>query len=141
MTPYQVAAIAAVLALSGVGLYLHDRRNTARARRRLALRPQLGPEEFTRAHFGGGERRTKLAGEIHELIQAHLPYSVKGLAPGDSFVEDLRMDALDSMATVELVMDVEKKYGITIPNEDAARILTVQELVEYLERRLEAGQP
>jgi acyl carrier protein len=46
-----------------------------------------------------------------------------------SFVEDLGADSLD---TVELVMAFEEEFGVDIPDEDAEKMSTVGEAVEYL---------
>lgn len=48
------------------------------------------------------------------------------------FVEDLGADSLDA---VELVMAVEEEFGIEIPDEDAEKITTFGEAVEYVSRR------
>ena len=69
-------------------------------------------------------------------VVEHVPYKLDGLGPDDAFVRDLRMDELDSMSTVELVLDLEKRFGIEIPDEDAQKILTFRELVDYLEPRV-----
>ncbi len=47
-----------------------------------------------------------------------------------SFVNDLGADSLD---VVEFVMEVEKEFGIQIPDEDAAKLDTVGKAVEYIE--------
>lgn len=52
-------------------------------------------------------------------------------------VEDLGLDSLDS---VELVMAVEEEFGIEIPDEEAEKLLTVPELLQYLEERLRNGK-
>ncbi|HYK91970.1 MAG TPA: acyl carrier protein [Acidobacteriota bacterium] len=52
---------------------------------------------------------------------------VKGSA---SFVDDLGADSLD---TIELVMAFEEAFGIEIPDEDAEKIKTVQNAIEYIE--------
>ena len=48
-----------------------------------------------------------------------------------SFTADLNADSLD---TVELIMEFEKEFGISIPDEDAAQINTVQDVVAYIEK-------
>lgn len=45
------------------------------------------------------------------------------------FVEDLGFDSLD---TVQLVMDLEEEFDISIPDEDAEEILTVGKCIEYI---------
>ncbi len=47
-----------------------------------------------------------------------------------SFVDDLGADSLD---TIELVMAFEEAFGIEIPDEDAEKIKTVQNAIEYIE--------
>jgi acyl carrier protein len=52
------------------------------------------------------------------------------VVPTASFTEDLNADSLD---IVELVMALEEEFNIEIPDEDAEKILTVQEVVDYIE--------
>ena len=49
------------------------------------------------------------------------------------FVEDLGADSLD---TVELVMALEEKFGIEIPDDDAEKAKTVGDVVEYINKKL-----
>jgi len=53
------------------------------------------------------------------------------VTPTASFVDDLGADSLD---TVELVMAFEEKFGIEIPDEDAEKIATVKDAVDYIEK-------
>lgn len=120
----------------GGGVLLHEWSNRRRARRLLATRPALDPAGFGRAYFGESGRRALLAGEVRKLLAEHVPYSLEGLGPDDTFVGDLRMDELDSMSTVELVVALEQRFGITIPDENAQGILSFRQLVDYLERHV-----
>lgn len=49
-----------------------------------------------------------------------------------NFVEDLKLDSLD---IVELMMKMEDEFGVTIPEEDAEGLKTVQDVVSYLEKK------
>jgi acyl carrier protein len=64
--------------------------------------------------------------EVLERIRAHLAEELEvdpsAIAEGTRFKEDLEADSLD---LVELVVELEDSYGIRIPDEEAARILTV----------------
>ena len=51
------------------------------------------------------------------------------VVPGASFIEDLGADSLD---IVELVMELEKEFEIAIEDDDAERISTVQDAVDYI---------
>lgn len=53
-----------------------------------------------------------------------------------SFTNDLGADSLD---TVELIMEFEKEFDTTIPDEDAEKISTVGEAIDYLQQKV--GQP
>ncbi len=52
---------------------------------------------------------------------------------GSRFVDDLNADSLDQ---VELIMALEDEYDITIPDEDAQQIFTVQDAVSYIDKHL-----
>ena len=71
--------------------------------------------------------------EILELIRTHLAteLEVDAGAIGDStrFKEDLEADSLD---LVELVVELEDSYGVRIPDEEAARILTVGQAADFV---------
>ena len=54
-----------------------------------------------------------------------------------SFVDDLGADSLD---TVELVMAFEEAFDIEIPDEDAEKIRTVQDAVDYIGKHAKAGK-
>jgi acyl carrier protein len=118
--------------LIGGGVLLHEWSNRRRAKRLLATRPALDAAGFGRAYFGESDRRALLAAELRKVLAEHVPYSLEGLGPDDAFVGDLRMDELDSMSTVELVVGLEQRFGITIPDEDAQGILSFRQLVDYL---------
>ncbi len=51
-----------------------------------------------------------------------------------SFVEDLGADSLD---TVELVMALEEEFELEIPDEDAEKITTVQQAIDYISQHLD----
>jgi acyl carrier protein len=125
--------------LIGGGVVLHEWSNRRRARRLLASRPALDPTAFGRAYFGESEHRALLAAQVREVLAEHVPYSLEGLGPDDTFVEDLRMDELDSMSTLDLVLGLEQRFGIKIPDDDAQSIRSFRGLVDYLEKRVPAA--
>jgi len=55
------------------------------------------------------------------------------LSPTVHFTRDLGLDSLD---TVDLVMQLEREFGIRIPDEDYARLTTFQGVLSYLEEEL-----
>ena len=72
--------------------------------------------------------------QLKALIVEQLGVEEKEVVPTASFVDDLGADSLD---LVELIMSIEEKFSdssrkIEIPDEDAEKILTVQDAIDYL---------
>lgn len=67
---------------------------------------------------------------VKEIIIEKLEVQASEVTPEASFIDDLGADSLD---TVELVMELEEKFNIEIPDEDAEKITTVGEAVKYIE--------
>jgi acyl carrier protein len=67
--------------------------------------------------------------KVKEIIARELEVDVKQLAPEAKFIEDLGADSLD---IVELVMALEEEFGIDIPDEDADKLRTVGDAMNYL---------
>jgi|UniRef100_A0A7C2YV10 acyl carrier protein len=72
---------------------------------------------------------------IKEIIADQLGVEVDKLNPGAKFVEDLGADSLD---VVELIMAFEEEFGIEIPDEDAEKIRTVGDVIDYLKEKVKA---
>ena len=66
---------------------------------------------------------------VKKIIVEQLGVKEEDVKPEASFVEDLGADSLD---TVELVMALEEEFDIEIPDEKAAEIKTVQDIVDYI---------
>ncbi|HGE72342.1 MAG: acyl carrier protein [Candidatus Poribacteria bacterium] len=66
---------------------------------------------------------------IKEIIMEQLGVDEDQITPEASFIDDLGADSLD---TVELVMAFEEEFNIEIPDEDAEKIRTVQDVIDYL---------
>jgi acyl carrier protein len=71
--------------------------------------------------------------QVKEIIIEQLGVDEAQVAAEASFIDDLGADSLD---TVELVMAFEEKFDIEIPDEDAEKMRTVGDAVEYLNSKL-----
>lgn len=71
--------------------------------------------------------------KVKEIIVSKLGVDEAQIAPEASFTNDLGADSLD---TVELVMEFEKAFNVTIPDEDAEKIATVGDAINYLKSKL-----
>ena len=69
---------------------------------------------------------------VKQIIVEQLGVDEAEVTPTASFVDDLGADSLD---TVELVMALEEEFEIEIPDEDAEKITTVQQAIEYINER------
>jgi len=67
--------------------------------------------------------------QVKNLIVEQLGVSLDEVVPTASFVDDLGADSLD---LVELVMMLEEEFGGEIPDEDAEKIQTVQDAIDYI---------
>jgi len=77
----------------------------------------------------GGIKRMASEERIKEIIMEQLGVDENQITPEASFVDDLGADSLD---TVELVMAFEEEFDVEIPDEDAEKIRTVQDAINYL---------
>jgi len=66
---------------------------------------------------------------VKEIIAKELEVEAQQLTPEAKFIEDLGADSLD---IVELVMALEEEFGIDIPDEDADKLKTVGDAMNYL---------
>lgn len=71
--------------------------------------------------------------KVKEIVADRLGVDPEEVTPEASFVEDLGADSLD---TVELVMALEEEFGIEIPDEDAEKIQTVGDAIDYIQKHL-----
>ncbi|MDE6559512.1 MAG: acyl carrier protein [Muribaculaceae bacterium] len=71
-----------------------------------------------------------IANRVKDIIVDKLTVDEAEVTPAAEFSKDLGADSLD---TVELIMEFEKEFGITIPDEDAEKIVTVGDAISYIE--------
>ncbi len=73
-----------------------------------------------------------LLDDIKEVVVEQLSVSADEVKEDAKFVDDLGADSLD---VVELVMALEEKFDIEIPDDEAEKIQTVQDVVAYIESK------
>jgi acyl carrier protein len=66
---------------------------------------------------------------VREIVAEQLERDVNDVKGESSFIEDLGADSLD---IVELVMKMEEEFSIEIPDEEAEKIKTVNDVVQYI---------
>jgi acyl carrier protein len=78
----------------------------------------------------------EIFGKVKDLVGKQLSIDEKEITSDASFIEDLGADSLD---TVELIMSLEEEFDIEIPDEEAEKIKTVQNVVDYIQTHLASG--
>ncbi len=74
-----------------------------------------------------------IAERVKKIIVDKLGVDENDVTPEASFIQDLGADSLD---TVELIMEFEREFDVSIPDEQAEKITTVGQAIEYLEKQL-----
>ena len=73
--------------------------------------------------------RDEILEKIKEITADRLDVDEGDVTPEASFREDLEADSLD---LVELIMELEEQFGMEIPDDEAEKITTVEQAVEYV---------
>jgi acyl carrier protein len=68
--------------------------------------------------------------KVKDIIVEQLIVNAEQVTPEAKFIEDLGADSLD---IVELVMAFEEEFGVEVPDSDAEKLLTVGDVVKYIE--------
>jgi len=76
-----------------------------------------------------------IASRVKSIIVDKLGVEESEVTPQASFTNDLGADSLD---TVELIMEFEKEFNISIPDDQAEKISTVGEAIKYIEDNAKA---
>lgn len=71
--------------------------------------------------------------EVKNLIAGQLGSPPENIKLGDTFAKDLKIDSLD---IVEIVMSVEEKFNIHIPDEMVEKMQTVQDLFNFIKSKV-----
>lgn len=79
--------------------------------------------------------REEILEKIIQIVGDQMGVDKSEITAETSFVDDLNADSLD---TVELVMELEDEFDMSIPDEEAEKLKTVGDAVTYVERQLSA---
>ena len=74
--------------------------------------------------------------KVVQIVSEQMSVDKKEISRDTSFVNDLNADSLD---TVELVMELEDEFDMTIPDEEAEKLRTVGEAIDYIRKHLEGS--
>jgi acyl carrier protein len=71
---------------------------------------------------------------VKRIVAEQLEVDENEITNSSSFVDDLKADSLD---TVELVMALEEEFNAEIPDEDAEKIATVQDAIDFISKHMD----
>jgi acyl carrier protein len=108
-----------------------------RVRQHLAGREPLTHDEFGRRFFP--PERSAMAARVRRILSDHVPVDLSRLHPDDKLLEEIRMEGIDSLSTVEFILDVEREYGISIPDSASQQMITLRDLVNYIWEQRRGG--
>ncbi|ABU59308.1 MULTISPECIES: acyl carrier protein [Roseiflexus] len=78
----------------------------------------------------------EMEARLKQIVAEQLGVDESKIVPTARFTEDLNADSLD---LVEMIMELEEAFGVEIPDEDAEKIITVQDALNYIEQKLQAA--
>jgi len=76
-----------------------------------------------------GVKNVEILDRVKQIIADQLSIDEDQIVPEASFIDDLGADSLD---IVELIMAFEEEFDMEIPDEDAEKIKTVQDVLDYI---------
>jgi len=75
---------------------------------------------------------SEVADKVKTIVAKSIGVEESRVTPDASFVDDLGADSLD---TIELWMTLEEAFNIEIPEEDAEKMITVEDAIDYIEKQ------
>ena len=80
-----------------------------------------------------GDVRMSVEDKVKNIIVEQLGVDMEAVTPEASFIDDLGADSLD---IVELVMTMEEEFDLEIPDEDAEKIKSVNDVINYIKTKV-----
>lgn len=77
---------------------------------------------------------TDIEAKVKKIVADQMGVSEDEITPQTSFINDLNADSLD---TVELVMEFEEHFDLNIPDDEAEKIQTVGDAINYIKKHIE----
>ncbi|WP_298615567.1 acyl carrier protein [uncultured Thermosynechococcus sp.] len=79
--------------------------------------------------------QSEILEKVKAIVADQLSVDPEKVVPEASFAEDLNADSLDS---VELIMALEEAFGVEIPDEEAEKLKTVQDVLDFINSKVAA---
>jgi acyl carrier protein len=90
-----------------------------------------------RITMAAGDKLKETTEKVKQIVSEQLGVDEAEVTPSASFVDDLGADSLDQ---VELVMALEEAFDLEIPDEDAEKIRSVQDAIDYIDKHAKVAK-
>jgi acyl carrier protein len=102
-------------------------------------RALLSDDDFYRRYFADGSVSKEVALGVRAAFIEHIPLDMRRLAPDDNFGRELQFVwSHDSLADVDLILDLEKRFGVSIGEAEAKETLTMGDLIRLVDSKAKA---
>src|SRR6476660_850715 len=101
-------------------------------------RPAKRDSRWLRQHHRPEGRAVSVEQRVIAIVSDHFAYDKEKIKRSTTFIEDIGADSLD---IVEFVMELEEEFDIQIPDDQAEKIKTVGEAVDYIEKAIKDKPP
>jgi acyl carrier protein len=98
---------------------------------------RLPNAKFSQQYFSPSE--ADIAAQVRSVFAKHIAVDVSRSHPDDKLVEELQVDALDSMSAIEFVLELDEHFNITIPDSAARQMRTLRDLTSFISCELKSN--
>lgn len=132
-----IGAIAVVTVVGAAVSAVETRRRKRRIEAAFAGRPSLSPTQFHEAYFQQQGIPPNIVVDVLTILEQQFSVDLSRLADTDDFSRNLNfLWAIDSLADIEIVCALEKRFGIEIEDIEAEEAHTVADIVNLVHRKL-----
>lgn len=128
-----------ILSLGFLLAWSTDRTSKRKLAQLTSGRPPLTDEEFYDRAFAGAGIPRDVVTKVRAIFRENIPTDISALGADDDFAGDFQVIwMLDSMSSVEVVVGLEKAFGITIEDNEAEKVTSIRKVVELVWGKLPA---
>ncbi|MBN8709743.1 MAG: hypothetical protein J0I10_10200 [Verrucomicrobia bacterium] len=137
-----IIGLAVVLPLSFLLVWSADRSTKRKLAKLTSGSPHLTDEEFYDHAFAGSDIPRDVVTKVRAIFRENIPADISALGADDDFAGDFQVIwMLDSMSSVEVVVGLEKAFGITIEDSEAEKVTSIRKAVELIWSKLPSATP
>lgn len=132
-----IIGLAAALSLSLLLVWGTDRKTKRKLAQLTSDRPSLDDDAFYNLSFADSGIPCDVVAKVRAIFRENIPTDISALGADDDFSGNFQVIwMLDSMSSVEVVVGLEKAFGITIEDSEAEKITSIRKAVELVWSKL-----